>query len=550
MDKGTGVMWYVRLLATLAHVINRPFTPERARAMVLEQMATRAQRFLTFIRQYVYGHSRSPYLPLLEAAGIEHGGLATMVQQQGVEGTLATLRDAGVYLSFEEFKGRADVVRNGRTFRFTEQDFDNPFAGAGMDVRTGGSRSRGSAVSLGLKFVEENVGPALHLALLALDAVNVPPVIWLDGFAAAAPLIGFMNAGHPPARWFSLHDPSEPTVKARIRMLPTIAGILSWPRGIKVPKPEFAPVSAAERVLTCILRLRDQRGGCSVLTFPNSAVRLAELAQQRGASLEHVAFLLAGEPLTPGKAEEIRRAGARAGSLYGFTEGGAVGVPCADPQAVDDMHLLAHNFALIRHRRTIPEVCDLNAYMFTSLAATPPKILLNVEIDDFGELSERRCRCPLDELGLHQHFATVRSFTKLTGEGSTILGTDCVRILEEVLPREFGGRSIDYQLLEAEDEHHLTRLLLLVSPDLGAVDEHRVRQRFIDELRRRAAKELRLWRQAETIQVVRRHPLATPRGKMLPFHTQALAAFLGAGQPSVAAPVSSGERPVRAPSSS
>ncbi len=78
--------------------------------------------------------------------------------------------------------------------------------------------------------------------------------------------------------------------------------------------------------------------------------------------------------------------------------------------------------------------------------------MLNVESDDFGEFTTRRCGCVFDELGLGHHFAYVRSFTKLTGEGATLLGTDCVRILEEVLPREFGGRSIDYQLLETEDE--------------------------------------------------------------------------------------------------
>src|SRR3970282_2763578 len=93
----------------------------------------------------------------------------------------------------------------------------------------------------------------------------------------------------------------------------------------------------------------------------------------------------------------------------------------------------------------------------------PPKTRENGGGSDCGESPPRRCGCVFDELGLGHHFAYVRSFTKLTGEGATLLGTDCVRILEEVLPREFGGRSIDYQLLETEDEDHLTRLFLAIS---------------------------------------------------------------------------------------
>src|SRR3970282_2256616 len=153
---------------------------------------------------------------------------------------------------------------------------------------------------------------------------------------------------------------------------------------------------------------------------------------------------------------------------------------------------------------------------------------------DLSMVETRHCGCPLDELGLHQHLTYLRSCTKLTGEGSTILGTDCVRVLEEVLPREFGGRSIDYQLLEFEDADPLTRLILLVSPEVGPVDERRVLERFISEVRATTSRELRIWRQGETVQLTRRHPVATPRGKVLPFHTQALAAFLGAGAPGAA----------------
>src|SRR3990170_4557374 len=550
MSTAANLLWYARNLGNVGRLVYRPLTPERGRALIRRLMETRQERFLASATRYIYGYPRSPYLPLLRLAGCEFGDLAGMVRQKGLEVTLGTLRDEGVWLSFEEFKGRQEVVRAGRSFRFSEQDFDNPFLKAGVQLTTGGTRSRGSPVSIGLKFLEENFAPVIHLALVALEATGVPSVLWSGGVGVIPLPLGFLNAGNPLARWFTMHDPNEPTVTARQRMLLTILNVVARPRGVQIPRPEYAPVSAVDTVLTCLLDLRRRHGGCLIMTSPSAAVRLAARARQRGEALDGVSVLSAYEPLTASKAAEIQESGARLGSMYAFSEGGAVGAACGDPGAVDDMHFVACNMALIPHRRTIPEVGDLNAYMFTSLGSLPPKILLNVESDDFGEFTLRRCRCPLDERGFHHHLAFVRSFTKLTAQGSTILGTDCVHILEEVLPREFGGRSIDYQLLEVEDEDQLTRLLLLVSPEVGPVDEQRVQERFVEELRRRTAQGLRIWRQAEAIRVVRREPVATPRGKVLPFHTQALAAFLGAGKHSVAAPVSTGERPDRVPSSS
>src|SRR3989304_453156 len=210
--------------------------------------------------------------------------------------------------------------------------------------------------------------------------------------------------------------------------------------------------------------------------------RLAGLAQKGKESLQAVRLLVGSEPLTPGKAEEIRRTGAVVGTMYVFSEGGAVGIACGNPLAPDDMHFAADCYAMILRRRPMPGVGELAAYMFTPLLDSAPKIMLNVESDDFGEFTPRRCGCVFDELGLGHHFAYVRSFTKLTGEGATLLGTDCVRILEEVLPREFGGRSIDYQLLETEDEDHLTRLFLAISPEVGPLDEQKVLARFVEAL--------------------------------------------------------------------
>jgi hypothetical protein len=92
-------------------------------------------------------------------------------------------------------------------------------------------------------------------------------------------------------------------------------------------------------------------------------------------------------------------------------------------------------------------------------------------------------------------------------------------------------------LLEDEDEDHLTRLFLVVSPGVGPIDEERVRVRFVEELRDRTRPRSvmpPLWRQADTVRVVRREPLLTTRGKLLPFFTQAVAGRAGSDTPRAA----------------
>jgi len=518
---------YPRIFRNLTRLVNRPISLAESKALIRRRLATREEVFLRFVRRHIYDYPRSPYLALLRHAGAELGDLQNLVRQRGLEGALAALRDEGVYLSFEEFKGRTDVVRGGRTYRFAERDFDNPFQGPGLEIRTGATRSRGTRVGVALEFIAEQRAPTYHAMLDAIGAAAGPLVIWFPGFPSGAGISAWLalaNMGRPPLRWFSMTDPNGPGVAFRHRMLLATARLLARRRGEDLPLPEFTPVSASAVVLDSLLSVRRRQGGVTLITSPSAAVRLATQAQKWQESLEQIRILVGSEPLTPGKAAEVRRAGATVGTMYVFSEGGAVGLACGDPREPDDMHFAADGYAMILRRRPMPGVGELDAYMFTSLLASAPKILLNVESDDFGEFVQRRCGCVFDELGLHHHLAYVRSFSKLTGEGATVLGTDCVRILEEVLPREFGGRSIDYQLLEAEDEQHLTRLFLVVSPDVGDVDDQRLLARFIQELRRAGPRSVLppLWLQADTIRVVRREPVPTARGKLLPFHTQGI----------------------------
>jgi hypothetical protein len=147
--------------------------------------------------------------------------------------------------------------------------------------------------------------------------------------------------------------------------------------------------------------------------------------------------------------------------------------------------------------------------------------MLNVESDDYGIIETRSCGCPLENYGFTEHLRDIHSFRKLTGEAVTLVGSEMIRILEEVLPAKFGGGPLDYQLMEEEDEQGFTRANLLVSPKINITDEAAV----IDAVwlalgQSSVAADLARahWSQAKTLRVKRMEPIWTGRGKLMPLY--------------------------------
>jgi len=149
-----------------------------------------------------------------------------------------------------------------------------------------------------------------------------------------------------------------------------------------------------------------------------------------------------------------------------------------------------------------------------------PKIMLNVESGDYGELPERSCGCPLEALGFQQHLHTIRSYDKLTSEGMTFIGSDLIILIEEILPARFGGNPTDYQFVEEEDGG-LPKVSILVSPRVGNVDETKLITTVLQTLRSSSNANKMMadqWRKAQTLEVIRREPYATDSAKILPLH--------------------------------
>jgi hypothetical protein len=204
-----------------------------------------------------------------------------------------------------------------------------------------------------------------------------------------------------------------------------------------------------------------------------------------------------------------------------MSESGRIGIACASPAAVDDVHILTDKLALIRRPPRNAAGAPILANIYTSLSPAMPKLMLNVESDDFGVLERRRCGCLLGELGLDLHLHDIRSWEKLTSEGMSHGGIELIRLVEEVLPARFGGGPTDWQLVEEEDAQGLPKVVILCSPRLGPLDEPAVVACALETLDRRTRGAYGMaerWTSAGTLRLERREPVATGASKILALH--------------------------------
>jgi hypothetical protein len=485
-------------------------------------MRQREKEFLKIAERAIFGYPRSPYLHLLKAAGCEWGDLHQLVDQHGLEAALSRLRQSGVYVTLEEFKGRRGAKRGAQTFHFTEEMFDNPYLLHHFEVQSGGTRSAGTRVMIDFDFIS---AMAADTAVL-LDAHGLRKSvqgIWLPlGGTALVALMIYARLGQTPTKWFSQIDGRAMRLSFKYRTGTDLLLLYGRLFGHRLPWPEFAPVYDSGKVAAWIADMLKARGECCLTTFASSAVRICLVAKRQGLSFRGASFVTIGEPLTAARRREIESVGAKAIPRYAVTEAGILGYACGTPGASDDMHLLRGNLAVIQGTRQVgASATEVPAFFVTSLLRATPKILLNVESGDYGAMEERRCDCLFNDLGYSTHLSGIRSFEKLTSEGVTFAGADLLRVIEEVLPARFGGHATDYQVVEKESPDRLPQLLLIVSPRVGEINESEVIKTFLSELGKQTEAQkimAEILAQAFSLRVQRTPPLSTQAGKILPFH--------------------------------
>jgi hypothetical protein len=530
---------YARFARRLPGFLATRDTPEQGRALLTERLATRAPRFLAIAERFVYGHPGSPYLPLLREAGCELGDLRAMVASDGVEGALRRLRAAGVYVRFEQLKGREPLVVAGREIPVGPESFLRPDLRPDLEGASSGSTGRRTKSPIDLD--HKAARSAVSLAIAEAQGVLDLPKGRIGGSLPESTNFAGALAGsrgvNVAERWWKPELTPPRKTELRFRLAHHFVVTLARFYGVRVPKPEPLPMDQVVRVARWAAETVAARGACAVSGTPSMALRVAVAARREGIDLTGVTFTCNGEALTPAKAAGIASAGARALANYSMTEVGRVGAGCLAPIGVNEQHVMTDHLAVIQGRRTVGDR-EVDALLLTTLLATTPRVLLNVEIDDYGVLEERRCGCPLDALGLHLHVRDVRSFKKLTAEGVTLVGSEMEHVLEHVLPARFGGSALDYQLVEEEDEEGFTRITLRVSPSVGPVDEAALVAAVLAGLERASISAdlaIRLWNQTGALRVARIEPTTGARGKLQPLRSERRSGDREAPQPAAAA---------------
>jgi len=511
---------YGRFIVGLPGFLRRRITVDEAKAAVREGLANRNANFLRIARRGIYDNPGSPYRALLRMAGCEFGDLEASVRDHGLEPTLVRLRTEGVYVTFEEYKGREPIGRGGRTIAVDEHAFDNPLAARAYEGRTGGSTGRATRVGTDLDNIHAQ-SPHLMLARHVNGILGLPTGVWKGQLPDPVGVEVFLRSalhGNPPKRWFTPITREAFVPPLRFRLATNYILWMSRVCGVPCPYPEPLRLDEAIVLARWAAEAAREHGACEVTASASLGVRVCLAAAEAGLDLTGVHFFGGGEPFTASKRVAFERVGARYVPLYISVDSGPIGLPCAAPIEENDQHLAADNLALIQFPRKVRQSgTDVDAFHFTSLRARASKVLLNMESDDYGIVESRSCGCEFDALGYHRHIRQIRSYGKLTGEGVTLVGSEMVKILEEVLPWRFGGSALDFQLVEEEDENGLTRLTILVDPALDIPDDQAVITALLEAVKAGSvagALAQSFWQQAQTFRVRREAPVWTARGKL------------------------------------
>jgi hypothetical protein len=514
---------YARYARGLRGFLRHPLDSQACVRLLEQERVSRDDNFLRVLEHGVFRHPPSPYLKLFRHAGIELGDVKAMIGEDGIERTLGRLYDAGVHVTLDEVKLHQPVRRGSLEFATTERDWDNPLPMQHLEGRSGGSRSSGRRTVFDLAHITTWLGE-WALLLRAFGLTGRPGSVWYPappGVGGLATVLSLAKMeGYRAERWFSQTKLDLRPWRARALLLTATSfaagklwggGRVPWPRHASLDDPTPVARWLADQV---------RRGTPSVMnTYPSAAVRASGVALEDGLDISGTAFLLGGEAYTAEKAQVLEAAGARGIAGYGMTEVGAIGAACAAAEHPDDLHLLTNKVGVIQRPARIGD-SEVGALILTTLLPSSPKLMINVDSGDYGELSERSCGCAFGDTGLDQHLHGIRSHEKLTSQGMTFLGEELLVLVDKVLPARFGGSPQDFQIVE-EERTGVPRVCIVVSPRLGELDEAEVRATALRHLAAAGVAQrlmAEVWATGDSLRVERRAPYMTSGGKVLPLH--------------------------------
>lgn len=514
---------FVRYAMGLPDFLRQTISLDEARENIQQHMENRKDNFLRLIKKGVYENPGSPYKALLKQARLNFSDIDHMVKQGGIESTLTELYEEGVYITLDEFKGRHPIKRPGFQLSVHAKDFDNPLLARHYNASTGGSRGAGTRLLVDFDLLEHEA--CSHaLFLMAFDIAARPTGLWRPlppGVAGMKNALRHIKLGKQVEQWFT-QNRNELNFGTWRHFLFTNYVIFAsrlWRRPLPIPK--YSPLAEALQVARWLAAKKEEGTPAHIDTSASAGVRVCLAAKEHCIDISGTLFRFGGEPFTPAKAKVVADTGCHAVCHYSMGEAGHIGIACAAPATLDDVHLLPSKMAVIQREKPIGKSGNsIKALIHTTLFPGCPKIMLNVESGDYGEIEERSCGCLLESFGLRQHLHTIRSYEKLTSEGMCFTGSELITLIEDILPTHFGGNPTDYQFVEQE-ENGLPKVSIVVSPRVGGIDEPKLTSMVLETLRSTALEDkLRggIWEEGHVLRVMRREVYSSGASKILPLH--------------------------------
>lgn len=511
--------YYTRMAIGICQFARTPPVSD-PEALIQEQLENRESIFLDTVRRVIFDNPGNPYYQMFNLAGCDYEDLRQIVEYRGLEAALTDLHKEGICLTHDEFKRKEPIIRSGKHIPSNKGSFVNPLVRNMLVTRTSGSRSPGTWTPrnkpLLLYREARSILRGREFGLESCAHIELQPILPSAGGLFNCLQAGRCNKG--VERWFTAGGSLRDNLHYRTvtRGLVFLGNLM----GARSPYPTYLSHNDFTPVAKWIAQLRLNGVPSVVNSFASPAVRVADAALTQNLDIRGTQFLLTGEALTNAKRRVIEATGAKAYPGYAITEIGGVGQACRRMTTGNCVHIYRDSTAVINYRRRAPlSDAEVNSLLFTTLLPFSPLLLINAEMGDSGTIEDMNCDCAFARAGSVQQIRNISSFSKLTGQGVTLVGTDIMRLLEEVLPSRFGGRPGDFQLVEDEARAQ-TRITLRVSPRVKVSSPEEIRSCFLEELRGFYGGSLavRIWSHSEGVKVVVAEPIATSTGKVNLLH--------------------------------
>jgi hypothetical protein len=384
---------YRRVTAGMCAYMRTPLNPNPL-AMLHEQMENRAQRWLAMVQVGAFERSDSVYGQLIEIAGCSLDDLRTAVRWDGLGPTLDMLRDNGVYVTHDEFKGKVPIERSGQVVDTAGRTFANPLVSGWLDTRSSGSRSSDTKSSHNTALtIHREANWALHFAELGIrDGVSFPVRPVLPPAAGIVTVLAYARQGCTMERWFALGGSIGQSAHYRA-LTNYIVGLARW-NLLHIPFPEHLPAGEFSPVAKALAEAK-RRGQRGVLQAVASiGVKVVEAALSNGWDIGGSLFISGGEPVTAAKRRYVESAGVSVHIMYWISEVGPIGWSCSQNPGDDTIHLMRDSLAVRQHshqdRLSSTEVRPL---LFTTLLPKSANLLINADMGDCATLRTADYSC-------------------------------------------------------------------------------------------------------------------------------------------------------------